>query len=61
MLQFIASLVSGFNCEVYIVFNIERAGREFQAGNKNHDIINVKDIHKAREQEQIMEIEPLYY
>ena len=29
----------------YMVFNIERAGRKFQAGNKNIILLNVKDVY----------------
>ena len=40
MLQFVITcLADGSNSEMCIIINIERAGREFQTGNKKHDII----------------------
>jgi len=48
MLQLITTyLAGGSNNEMYIIINIEKAGREFQTGNNKHDIINVKDVHEG--------------
>jgi len=39
--------MGGSDGKMYIIMNIERAGREFQTGNKKHDIVNVKEVHQG--------------
>ena len=41
--------MEGSDSEVYMVFNIKIASRKFQAGNRKHDIINVKDLDEGKE------------